>query len=803
MNQSETQQLARGLGAGLEKALFSYQEVLHQDLARNRFAEEREWYEEGLFYQRRQWLKWDNSNKRWSVVKQDPDKPRPMPVTNHFARTINANANQLGSGKERVVVIPNDDSDKNRRGAEFAEKAIDAIDEESGFNVQRPLLAKQTSLWGIGVAVDTWDPSSNNGVVKIPQIEVQSTPKLGCIDCGQVADLSPEQSMNPGATMPGQQQAPCPYCGGSNTMGWQEDTPVTTEVKEFSNGRICTEVRPIFEFFIPRDCQGNPNLAKKLQQKYRLPVSRAKQLWPDHKEDLKPDEKQETNEIYLEALRSLVNYNYMHDQTGENLTIVVSWVDWDQLPDELQEKLEEAVQTQQMNPGDPDQDAGDDAGADAEMDAAAATGMAEAEPDEDDTFEAPDGDLDPLEQLHQWGIFIVAGGGKTLDWGINNCEGKKAPTFFLWEVDPANVYPKGLGSDLIPLQKRLNRIDSLIELAMMSNAAGKWLWPTTQTTNPPNGSPSDVVEFDPIGDGKIAPTFVQPSPFHASVWQLRQAIKQDFLEIGMTEGVNQGQNPSGVDSFRGLAYLGAKAQEQISTQRSLWEMGLKLRHEKTLILARRYWSQGRKVKVAGYNGKWGMTQVMGEDLAGDYSVSIVENSSRPKSIEEREQTFALLLQSGMVDAADPSTREYIVDQSNLNNINLVDHLQYMKAERDLDQLLAGNPPMPNPAVKPQIALQVLTNYMLTEEFDQQQPEIQQQLVSVYQTLEQAIAMQQAGEGEGRGAAPANPGQKLGAALTGKKQENPGLNGVPGKTTSPEASAAAAEQEGAGVAAQLP
>jgi hypothetical protein len=116
-NQTETQAFAAGAGGSVEKALYSYQEMLHQELSKARFAEEREWYEEALFYQRRQWLKYDDSNKRWSVMKQDPDRPRPMPVTNHFARTINANANQLGSGQMKVQAIPTDDSDANRRAA--------------------------------------------------------------------------------------------------------------------------------------------------------------------------------------------------------------------------------------------------------------------------------------------------------------------------------------------------------------------------------------------------------------------------------------------------------------------------------------------------------------------------------------------------------------------------------------------------------------------------------------------------------------------------------------------------------------
>jgi len=42
-----------------------------------------------------------------------------------------------------------------------------------------------------------------------------------------------------------------------------------------------------------------------------------------------------------------------------------------------------------------------------------------------------------------------------------------------------------MGVDLVPLQKRLNRIDSLIGTRRDVNAAGKWIWPTTQTTKPP------------------------------------------------------------------------------------------------------------------------------------------------------------------------------------------------------------------------------------------------------------------------------------------------------------------------------
>jgi hypothetical protein len=89
----------------------------------------------------------------------------------------------------------------------------------------------------------------------------------------------------------------------------------------------------------------------KVQQRYRKPLQVAKRLWADRAKDFKADEKIEIHEIYLEALRSLVNYNYMHDQSAESVTITETWSDFDQLPEELQEKLIEAVESQRHGAG--------------------------------------------------------------------------------------------------------------------------------------------------------------------------------------------------------------------------------------------------------------------------------------------------------------------------------------------------------------------------------------------------------------------------------------------------------------------
>jgi hypothetical protein len=169
-----------------------------------------------------------------------------------------------------------------------------------------------------------------------PRSKCRRRASWAATDCGQVGEIPPTPEVSGGDIG---REASLPELRIEQHRKLDGEHPGHDRSRQFSKGRICTEVRPIFEIFVPRDCQ-NPNLAPKIQQRYRKPLQVAKRLWGDRAEDLKADQKNEIHEIYLEALRSLVNYNYMHDQTSESVTITETWSDFDQLPEELQELLD-------------------------------------------------------------------------------------------------------------------------------------------------------------------------------------------------------------------------------------------------------------------------------------------------------------------------------------------------------------------------------------------------------------------------------------------------------------------------------
>lgn len=742
--------------AAVERLLMSYGDQTFQEFSRYRFAEEREWYEEALFYQRRQWLRWNDSSRRFDQVKQDSDRPKPMPVSNYFKFTINSNANQLQA--PRMTATATDDADANRRGAEFAQRSIEAIDRESGMNIVRPKLAKHVPLWGIGITKDCIDTSAATGTDQVGQFEMATSKMVSCLDCGKASPVNAAPPQTPGVDTDPNQPAKtlpesgaledgedddtkCPQCGSTNTTPYDKSELGVESIQEFAKGKLCTEVVPIFEVYLPRDCR-DANLAPRICQRYRKPLGKLRQMFGDRAANIKAEAPYDVHQIYMEALRALVNYNYMHEQTIESTTITEIWADWCELPKKLQDRLEAFWQV--------------------------------SEPDK-------------IQQAHTCGIYFIYAGGTMLDWGVNPWWDEteqvayKPFTFYLWELDPANIYNAGIGTDLVPLQKRLNRLDSLNELAWMTNGVGKWLWPTTQSGKPPSGSPNEVIPYETIGEGKVAPSFIEGNPINLAVFQLRQSILGDFQALGNTLGVAQGQ-ANGQKAFRAVAYLGQKQEEQVNTQRYLWEKANELRYKKTLLMAQKCWDSPRKARVAGYNGKFGMMALDGNMLKGQYTLQFVADSSRPQLPSEKQAAFGMLAQGGLVDLTDSAVREYVADVLNLNDVNMTDHLQYLKAERDLERLKQGQVPKESPFQKWDIFLKVFANFTLTEEFEALHPMLQQGVLMYTEHLSQMTTLGTGGM-PGVGPQPMALGNAMAGGGGGKKKPGNPLNKVPGQDVS--------------------
>lgn len=731
----------------LDKVLRSFGEKIYERDSRNRFAEDRTWYEQALVYQMKQWLKLGTSGK-WEQIPQDPKKPVPMPVSDYFSKTISANANSLGAAIPEIEATPDDTDTVNRRGAEAAESCMDELDKETGMDILNPILAKHTTLWGMGCVKDTVDNSYATGVSEIPSVDMQTSQVNVCQQCGHMAaGDQPQQPSLPTMQPPAPPQN-CPQCS-SPMQSESLNEPQVGDMNSFPKGKLNSEVVKMFEVYLPRDCR-DANLSPIITQRFRRSKNRAQSLFPDAGE-LPCDDARDIPQFYADALQSLV----MSGQSNSDLvTFTEIWCDWCELDEDVQEAIEAEWGNQ------PSQIIGY-------------------------------GQLSKFKAAQQYGIYFVFVSGKILTKSENPWDGKKCFTFFPWEKDPASTYPIGQGARLVPLQKQLNRTDSLMELSAMTNSVGKWIIPRTQigSMSQINGSPHDHIYYDNQGDGKVAPSFILPNPYGPALPQRRMQILADFDKLGYTEGVGTGDAPNGVKSFRGIAYLGAKQEESIGTQRFLWEQAHKLRKEKLLIMAQKVWDEPRKAKVAGFNGKLGMRELFGKDLAGNYGISAVKDSSRPKTQSEKLQAVQTAAQTGIVDMSDPVNQDYVLSALALGSLNKSNHYNFAKFDRDLEQLKQGMTPSEVPSQKWDIWVKGLGDYQLTEEFEGLDPAIQQGILMYFQYCSDKLTAVT----QGKPPDPALLNKQMAVANAGG-QPSP-LNGVPGASDSPASVEGAAAKQG--------
>lgn len=727
-----------------QKALADWCDDRFQELARNRWAEEREWFQSGLFDQLKQWLERDGRDGHRLKVIDGKGKKWPMPVTNHFSKTIATNANALGAAVPEMLALADNYDAKNRRAAEAAEHAIDAANEESGMNILNPILSRQTVLWGLGITKDT--VSFDHSTDEVPDVQEQA-PTIG--PDGQEIEQPPQ--------VVGTQNVPSP--------------------------RIKTELPTVFEVYLPRDCQ-DANLAKTVIERVRMSVGIAKETYPAYAEKFKADVNEDGDdtslaEYFHSCLRSLA-YASRDNEGMDACGLREVWTEWSELDEETQEAIADDATWQQP--------------------AALYPNMTK------------------LQAAVEFGLYAVMYQGEIVDWGENPWKGSKPYTFFPWQKDVASPYPKGLATELVPLQKQLNRIDSLMERALMSNAVVKLLWPTSQSTPAPTGDPVEITKWDPIGDGKVKPEYFGGHAYGAELMQKRQQIVGDFEALGFTNGISEGDMPGGGTAFRALAFASAKTEESRKTQRYLWEQAHELRARKLVEMARKVWSEPRKVQTAGFNNRLGAELLEAADLEGDYQLKVIQDSSRPKTLTEKMEVFQTLQTAGLIDQTDPSTRAYITDTLGVQDLDLVDNLQYAKAERDLELAKQGIRPQINPYNKWPLHFSVFVNYTLTEEYEALAPAIQQGILAYTQWMNELInpppsAVPGAGgpaAAQGGPGGPDGPGGSPGAAAGGIRpptkamQKKGGLGGpsashvlgqTPGIQVSPTQVQHAAETEG--------
>ena len=231
---------------------------------------------------------------------------------------------------------------------------------------------------------------------------------------------------------------------------------VPGEQTQLPVSRLKTKLLTPFEFYVPRDC-GDPNLSGLVIELSRTRVSEAKTMYPDVADQIVADGDKKGSNLamfYLQSLRRLMTAGSQpQEDEADQCTIFEAWCKWNWLEEDVQEAI--AAEWGEQPSGHPTY---------------SAKGMTK---------------LDAAISFGVYGVFV---GEVCAEMGEAPYEEKFPYTFFPFQKDIASPYPKGLGVEIKPLQKQLNRIDSLMEKMAMTGL-GKWIVPLSQARTKPTGDP--------------------------------------------------------------------------------------------------------------------------------------------------------------------------------------------------------------------------------------------------------------------------------------------------------------------------
>ena len=268
-----------------------------------------------------------------------------------------------------------------------------------------------------------------------------------------------------------------------------------------------------------------------------------------------------------------------------------------------------------------------------------------------------------------------------------------------FEIVPGRAWGKGLVEELIPTNRRINAIDSLIILNRRTMAIGQWLLPDGcgVPNGYINGRPGLNIPYRPVGANGAKPEKVQGIPLPQQVYQERDQAILDIKRIGMTQDVLEGTNPMGVKTAYQLRQLQENAVASLSATFQRWEKSFEREETKKLLLISKKYKEprenfGKKLKALNKDiTDIDIEMFMGEDLRDNVNVRIEPGSSIPRSKAAEDALLSEMVQSKVLDVINnPVNKREFMDKLGIKGFDYQSSPDVKRAQWENSIIEAGD-----------------------------------------------------------------------------------------------------------------
>jgi hypothetical protein len=210
-----------------------------------------------------------------------------------------------------------------------------------------------------------------------------------------------------------------------------------------------------------------------------------------------------------------------------------------------------------------------------------------------------------------------------------------------------------------PLTGTYNNLTNMLVRNIVLASHPKWMVPAGSVALDQLGNDMTIVQFK----GPAAPVLATATTVPSDVFQFREKLREEFLQIAGVGQVSRGEPPPGIKAGVALQFLAEQEAERYN------ELVLKYNDlivgiaKMTLAVAADYYDESdeRLIRVIGKNNEW-MTKFFNVAyLEKDYDIRVMNSSALPRSIAARTQTLLDLSER----FPDQFTGEQVIDMLDL------------------------------------------------------------------------------------------------------------------------------------------
>jgi hypothetical protein len=303
-------------------------------------------------------------------------------------------------------------------------------------------------------------------------------------------------------------------------------------------------------------------------------------------------------------------------------------------------------------------------------------------------------------------------------------------------IPAARYYGISVIEDLIPLQKEYNRARSQIIESKNKTASAQWVVPKGSVDpNKITAQPGLIIQYQP---GFEAPRAIKQPDLPAYVIQDLDRTLKDIDDISGQYEVAHGRTPPGVEAASAIAYLQEENDTRLYHTTASIEEAAQGVGTQVLALIDQCWTVDKAVKVASKNNYTDVKMFKKADMKGNTDFRVEPGSMAPKSRAARNAMMLELVDRGVIPPDKILKYLQMVDTNQMYEDMQVDERQ---AQRENIKMAEGEPLGVNDFDNHVMHIYSHENYMKTEEYELQPPEIKQLFLQHDAAHKMAMAIQ--------------------------------------------------------------